>query len=121
MKKLLSLIGLAALLAGAGCQNTPQTIVGKSEGVIIATVDSGMKAFADAANQGRVTQAQVDVVKKNYGIYYNAQQVAKAALEKWIASKDPADKAANDTAQAAVTNAESALLEILNQFLTKGK
>jgi hypothetical protein len=120
MKKLMLTIGLAALLASlTGCQNTPQTIVGKSEGAIIVTVDSGMKAFADAANQGRVTQAQVDAVRKNYGTYYNAQQIAKAALEKWIASKDPADKAANDTAQAAVSNAESALLEIINQFLTK--
>lgn len=107
------IVGVATL---TGCNSTPATAAYKTEGVIITSVDTGMRIWADQVNTGHATQKQVDTVKQAYNAYYDAQMLAKAALEKYIASTT---KDANDvaTANAAVGQAEAALLSVLNQFI----
>ena len=102
-----------------GCLTTDRVV--KTEGVLITTVDTGMSIWASyvTAHQsdGKVTQAQVDKVKVAYNAYYTAQQIAKAAIEKSIAGTGTAADVA--TANAAVINAQTSLLAIINQYLIK--
>ena len=106
---------LSVCFVQTGCK-TPADTAYKTEGVIIASVDTGMRIWSDQVNTGHATQKQVDAVKSAYQAYYDAQMLAKAALEKYIASqtKDATDVT---TANAAVTAAENSLLSILNQFI----
>lgn len=124
MKTLLSLLSVVVLTLSAnlftGCGSTPVQKAIKSEGVLIVSVDSGMQIWASYVRQhqsdGKVTQSQVDTVKTAYNAYYDAQQVAKAIIEKIITNgtTNPADIA---TANAAVINAENQLLALLNQYI----
>ncbi len=109
---------VAVAVLDTGCGSTPAEVAYKGEALIIQSIDLGMKLWADQVNAGNATQKQVDEVKAAYNVYYNAQQAAKAALMKYLASqtKDSADVQA---ANAAVVNAENALLSILNQFILK--
>lgn len=104
------------LLSETGCGTTPINATVKAEGVIIASVDTGMKIWADQVNAGKATQAQVDTIKTAYNAYYDAQMVAKAAIEKVIVngSTNVTDIA---TANTSVSSAEVALLSVLNQFI----
>lgn len=106
------------VFTGASCPKSPANVAYKTEGVIIASVDTGMQIWADQVRAGHATQSQVDAVKAGYQTYYNAQQAAKAALSKYLASqsKDPADI---NLANVNVGNAENALLAILNQYILK--
>lgn len=108
-----TLCAFTASFTGCG---TPASNVYKAEGILITSVDTGMHIWADQVNTGHATQVQVDTVKTAYNAYYNAQMVAKAAFEKYIAAqtKDPTDIT---TANAAVAQAESALLSLLNQYV----
>lgn len=119
MKKYLALIVIAATLAcGSGCKTsqTPTSITYKVEGVIITSVDTGMKAWADQVRAGNATQEQIDKVKEAYNDYYAAQQVAYAALTSYIATKDATQL---DKANQAVASAQSSLLSLLNQYILK--
>lgn len=102
-----------------GCLTTDGVV--KTEGVLITTVDTGMSIWASYVtthqSDGKVTQAQVDKVKTAYNAYYTAQQIAKAAIEKSIAGTGTAADVA--TANAAVINAQTSLLAIINQYLIK--
>ncbi len=121
MNKIKSFIGLAlcalALTAFTGCVGPKSVAVYKAEGAVITTVDTAMNLFADYAKAGRATQKQIDTVKVSYGAYYVAQQVAKAALEKYIASSSPGDAAGIVLANQSVTDAEATLLTTVNQIL----
>lgn len=108
---------VATLLSNPGCSTTPTGKVVQAEGVIITSVDVGMKSWKDYVVAGKATQNQVDTVKKYYDIYYNAQLASKAALEKYVASKSADDLAATTTANAAVTQAQASLLTLLNGYL----
>lgn len=120
MKRIVIVTALALstfVFCGASCHNTKvdSTII-KSEGVLITTVDTGMKAWALYVNAGRATQAQVNAVKQAYNTYYNAQLIAEAALTTYIStgSTNSADITGNATA---VANAETALLNLLNTYI----
>lgn len=122
--KIFTIVFLAiALTCGefalTGCKTSQIGTVTKAEGVLITAVNTGMAVWGDYVRAGHATQAQVDTVKTAYNAYYNAQQLAKAAIEKALASGNPATSQADvDTANAAVTNAETALISVINQFIT---
>lgn len=96
-----------------GCKAPPEVVTYKVEGVTINAVDNSMKAWGDYVRAGHAKQSEVDAVKKAYGQYYDAQMIAKAALEKYIASKSPADQAGADAANLAVAKAQGALLSLV--------
>ena len=98
-----------------GC-GTPQAKAYQAEGVTINTVDTAMKVWRDRVIAGQATQTQIDAVKGAYETYFHAQLIAKAALEKWIASNDPGDQAAAATASAAVADAVKSVVTIINQY-----
>lgn len=104
------------LVALVGCKSTPQSIAIKSEGVIITSVDLGMKGWATYVNAGKATQQQVDTVKSAYNTYYNAQLIAESALTMYIQTGSTNATTINATS-AEVSVAETALLNILNQYI----
>lgn len=116
-----------ALICGAGtlitsCStNATQTTI-KAEGALITSVDVGMHGWATYVGQhtsdGKVTQAQIDAVKQAYNAYYVAQQVAKAAIEKQMASGST-NSVDVSLANTSVGQAEAALLTLLNQYITQ--
>jgi len=112
MKKLIAVIGLALC---AGCSSLTTATI-KSEGVIVTTVDVGMKTWANYVNSGKATQQQVDTVKSAYNTYYNAQLVAEGALEKMISTGSTNNVDIN-TADASVATAENSLLTIINSYI----
>lgn len=122
MKKLLFLIGCLTIasVSYTGCKTPPAVAIVRSEGVIITTVDTGMKTWALYVTQhqhdGKVTQAQVDKVQDVYSTYYNAQLVLKGALEMYVVNGST-NKAEVDAANIAVLNAQSAILALLNQYI----
>lgn len=117
MKKILILTLSLGLLCSTGCNTTPLNKAVKSEAVLITSVDTGMHVWYDRVIAGNATQNQVDTVKAAYVTYYNAQQIAKAALEKWAASGNPTDSAASVVANQAVENAKQSLLNLINQYI----
>ncbi len=126
MKKTKVLLYLLALCAAvtivapiSGCKSSPDVITYKTEGVVINTVNSSMKAWSDYVNAGHATQAQVDKVKSAYIQYYNGQQLAKAALEKYVASKSPDDLASVNSANAAVAASQGALISLVVSLTSK--
>jgi hypothetical protein len=106
----------ALLLLPVGCGTTAQKVY-QSEGVVIHSVDVGMNLWRDYVMFGKATQAQVDAVKEGYTAYYTAQQIAKLAFERYLASKTPDNLEGIKTANAAVLNAETAVLNLINGYL----
>ncbi len=116
------LLGLSAMLI-AGCKtSTPTQAIIKSEGVLITTVDIGMKTWSIYINKhvsdGKVTQAQINTVHKAYDDYYAAQIVTEGALSALITS---GSTNATDivVANGNVVKAETVLLGLLNQYIIK--
>jgi hypothetical protein len=108
---------LPVLLLDSGCASTSQTsTVIKSEGVLITTVDTGMRVWATYVNSGKASQSQVDAVKGAYNVYYTAQLASEAAIEKLITSGST-NTADITTANTSVLSAETALLNLLNQYI----
>jgi hypothetical protein len=121
MKKLIIATISALLIVSTytGCKTqTPATTIYKVEGGIITTVDTGMQGWAMYVNQGHGTQVQIDAVKNAYNTYYNAQIVAKAALEQYMISGST-NTVSIATASLAVSGAETSLLSLLNQYIIK--
>src|ERR1039457_6461669 len=126
MKKILVLLSLSALLGVAfvtpSCSTSQTTTVTKAEGVVVNTVDVGMKTWHDYVvlhlTDGKVTQKEIDNVSTGYTAYYNAQLVVKAMLEKLVTtgSTNTVDLATSNTA---VTSAETSLLALINQYLNQ--
>jgi (2Fe-2S) ferredoxin len=122
MRKLLFLSGALVIstLCYTGCQTKPAVVITQSEGVIINSVDVGMNTWAlyvkAHVSDGAVTQQQLDTVKSAYTTYYNAQLIAKAALETYIVNGST-NTVDITTANTAVSGAETALLSILNQYI----
>lgn len=122
MKKILALsalLGCSAILY-TGCQTPAAVTITQSEGVLITTVDTGMKVWASYVtlhqNDGKVTAAQVNNVEQAYDTYYNAQEVAKGLLEMYVTA-GTTNSISITTANTAVTNAEAALLNLINQYI----
>jgi exonuclease III len=111
------MVSLMAAMLINGCSTNkaiPAAIT--SEGVLITTVDTGMKIWAIYVNAGKATQSQVDTVKKYYTDYYNAQLVAEAALTRLV-SAGSTNTAEVTAANATVVTAENQLLTTLNSFI----
>lgn len=108
-------LALLSCIFYAGCKSPVQTAI-KADGVLIVSVDTGMNLWHDRVVAGKATQSQVDAVHKAYNQYYDAQMTAKAVIEKVLTnvSTNSADAA---TANAAVSNAESSLISLLNQYI----
>jgi ABC-type sugar transport system substrate-binding protein len=122
MKKLTSTLLFCAALAitanlTTGCGSTPATKAAQAEKIIITSVNDGMQEWAAYVNAGRAKKSQIDKVHTAYNDYYAAQLVAKAVIEK--ATSGPVTQAEIETANKSVTDAEVALLAILNSYLTK--
>ncbi len=124
MKKNLPLIFFCCLSAGwllfvfavgEGCATTPAGSTVQAEKPIIQAVNDAMTEFAAYANAGKATPAQITSVTKAYNIYFAAQGVAKAVLEKSIAGGGT--QADIDTANAAVITSEQALISLVNSFI----
>lgn len=113
------IVALAVGLLLAGCKS-PTTAIVQTEGVLITTVDTGMKTWdmyvTVHQNDGKVTQAEVNAVHSAYNTYYYAQEMSKAALESYIAN-NTTNSAAILTANQSVVTAETALLSLLNQYI----
>lgn len=117
MKNLILIIFLCLPAALAGCGATPATKAAQGEKILIQTVNDGMQEWAAYVKAGKASPALIQKIKTLYNAYYDAQQVAKAAIEKSIASAPGTSPADVDTANQAVKNAEQALLSALNQIL----
>lgn len=121
---------LVALLFGfaisgfvvTACKTNPIQATIKAEGALITSVDVGMSMWHDYVvihltdGDGKVTQKQIDTVKQYYNTYVSAQNIAKAAIEKALASGST-NSVDVDIANSAVTSAEQSLLSILNHYV----
>lgn len=122
MKRHLALFYVCVALATpllTGCGTNAPTKAAQAEQVLITSVNAGMSAWAAWVNSGNATQKQIDTVKAAYADYFNAQQVAKAVIEKAITASGTASAADITAANTAVVNAETSLLSLLNTFLGK--
>jgi len=108
------MLGASLLLTQSGCQN-PGLVMYRTEAVIIPSVNSVMLGWHDYVVAGHATQTQVDAVKKAYNTYRDAQLIAKAALEKYIA--DPTKEGEVAAANAAVSAAKNALIDLVAGYL----
>ena len=113
MKKYLA---LAALIVVAGCA-TPEVTAYKSESVVITSVDTGMNIWRDYVNAGHATREQIVLVHKAYDTYYNAQFIAKAALELYISHKTDTSAETVAKANQAVADAQVALINLVTQYI----
>jgi hypothetical protein len=118
----MSLLAIATIFGNItnGCATKPVQKVIQGEGILITSVDTGMKIWADYVNahltDGKVTQKQLDTVKEAYNAYYASQMTAKAVIEK-ILSNVSTNQADALTANLAVKNAEAELLNLLNSYI----
>jgi len=114
----LTIPALAISLFIEGCATTSTTI--KTEGVTVTTVDTGMKTWASYVQahltDGKVTQKEINNVETAYTAYYNAQLVTEAYLESSVSTGSTNDIT---TVEASVTNAETSLLALINQYLNQ--
>lgn len=109
-------LGLFGLIQG--CGTTPAGTAYKVEGTTIATVDTAMQGWADWVKAGHATQKQVDTVKAAYGKYYEAQTLAKSAVDVYLANKTEANSTAVLDATAAVATAQGDLLTLVQPSIT---
>lgn len=129
MKKLFTLqivsLAVAAIIplsAGltlicGGCGTNAPTKAAQAEQVVIASVNAGVKSIVVAINAGKLTAKQKADFKTAYIAYYDAQQIARAAIEKFNAADPNATAQDMSDAQNAVTGAENALLSVINTIL----
>jgi len=114
--KYLIISTLALSLLVSGCTTSQQTTAINAEGVVITTVDTGMKGWALYVNAGKASPVQIANVQTAYNAYYTAQLAAQAALSTLVTSgsTNTVDVA---TANASVLTAENSLLALLNQYI----
>ena len=119
--KILLIAALLSIATGFyGCATTPIQGSIKAEAILITSVDTGMLLWHDYVfahlSDGKVTQKQIDSVRAAYSTYYNAQQVAKAAIMKVLTNVSTNQVDVN-MANNAVEDAKQSLLNILNQYI----
>jgi hypothetical protein len=95
-----------------GCKS-PFAAAYHTEGVVIHTVDSAMKAWADYVNAGNATSSEVTMVQNYYQQYYIAQQVAKNAFELTLAVNNPDTQEKYRAAVAAVSDASKTIIDFV--------
>ena len=121
-KKQIIAIAAAMLMAFSvitmvGCTTGTNNTTVKVEAGLIPSVNVAMSVWKTRVEAGKATQAQVDKVHALYDVYYNSQLVLKAAIEKSIVSKTPADEAAVTVAAASMKDAQTALLNLVNSLI----
>ena len=118
MKK--QILAVIVAVCVSGCTTSQTSVAIKSEGVIITTVDLGMKAWAQWVNTGHASAVQVNNVENAYNAYYTAQETAEAALLLAVNASVTNAPSASDiqSANAQVATAEGTLLTLLNQYIT---
>lgn len=114
---LILLCCFSPMVAVSGCKTGPAVVAYKAEGVVITTVDTAMKAYADYSKSHAVSQAEVDKLRAVYDKYYNAQQVARMALEAFTASANDGTAAALKVAQDNVAVTSQAVINLVKGFL----
>lgn len=97
---------LSALAAGSGCQTESGYKTLKTIGL---TVDTGMAAYTDSVNQGRVPPETQAKVKAAYPKFYTAYHQAVDVLKVNVDSPAPPD----------VATAFSQLLGLIGPFIPK--
>lgn len=102
-----------------GCGTNAPTKAAQAEQVLITSVNVGVKQIVAAINAGKLTAKQCEQFKTAYMAYYDAQQVARAAIEKFNANQPGATAQDMADAQTAVSNAEQTLLALINSLLGK--
>lgn len=117
---LLCMIPVAEMAILSGCSTSPVQATIKAEGALITSVDVGMNMWHDYVvlhlTDGKVTQKQIDTVKEYYNTYVSAQVIAKAAIEKALASGSTSSEDVT-IVNNAVTSAEQSLLSVLNHYV----
>lgn len=108
-----------AVMPMTGCGTNAPTKAAQAEQILITSVNDAVSELVGAINAGKLTQKQIDEAHAAYTAYYNAQQVAKAAIEKAITAPSGTSQADINTANAAVTNAENALITLANTYILK--
>lgn len=109
------LLCCAFVVLVGGC-TTQQLAVIKTEGVIVTTVDTGMKGWALYVNAGKASPQQVAAVENAYNAYYDAQIIAENVLTNYIQTGGTNVLTLTQTSSA-VQTAEASLLSLLNQYL----
>lgn len=115
-KILIAVIGASLLLGLEGCKTSPQVVAIKTEGVIVVTVDTGMKAWASYVNAGKASMVQVNAVQDAYNKYYSAQIAAESILLA-VVSNTTTNTVDLANANTSVVNAENQLLVLLNTYI----
>jgi len=112
---------LVVTLLAAGKCSTNTTY--QALATVQATVDTGMKAYADLVVAGKISVADQDKVRKAFGDYQQSAGTATFAIEAakaaQAASKQP-DNTAVQTAIAKATDAATSLMVLLRQLGVKG-
>lgn len=105
------------VLVMTGCTTGTNNTTVKVESGLIPSVNVAMSVWKTRVEAGKATQAQVDQVHALYDLYYAAQLDLKAALEKSVVSKSPADEAAVTVAIAKSKASETTLLNTVNTLV----
>ncbi len=118
MKKLFLTAAITtSLTLFEGCKAPPQVVAYKTEGTVIYTVDSAMKIWSDYVNSGHATPDQVYKVHKAYDYYYNSQQIARVALEMYVASTQTENQAKWVIANEEVAKAQAAVINLVQELM----
>lgn len=114
MKYLFSILVIAALVF-SGCATSTTGKLTQTEGVVIPAVNAAMGTWKAYVTAGKASQAQINAVQAAYNVYYTAQLAAEAALITATANGSTNTLDAT-TASAAVTTAETSLINLINQY-----
>jgi len=115
-------MGVWLLVAIAACQSTtPTTVAYKVEGSLIATVNTSMLAWADwVKSTNGVTVEQINLVQNAYETYYQAQLVARDAVNAYLAVNSPDNSNSVVEATSKVGQSGAALVSLIANFRQKG-
>ncbi len=117
MNKLFLLILLALPIGFMACKTTPQVVAFKTEGVIITTVDSALKAYADYSQTHPVSKDEYAKVQDYYQRYKDAQDIAKLAIEVYIDESSAGNVVALQTAEQNAATASAAVIDLVKGLL----
>lgn len=121
-------LGLATvgLMGTTGCGTTAATRATQIDRPVITAVNDAMAEWRDYVNAGKATRTQINEVHTAYDAYYAAQMILKAAVEKLAAAENTPTTTGTAQYEAdiaisnqAVTDAEIALVRLVNKYITK--
>jgi hypothetical protein len=104
MTKTVRALVVVTILVSLGCSQNQQAVAYKTVGTLIVAVDTAMQAYAQRVGAGKVSAADQEKVKRAYGGYYDAIQVARTAIVASSGQAPPPE---------ALATAAAALLDLL--------